>query len=507
MRRGYKTGGNRRRRMGPMHQQTTDWTRRPLAGGLTFLFCWLAASTGAAAAPQVRGEAGGQFDPDRTRAVLTALIEKTIKETGVPSISIALVRDDQIVWKAAFGYANVRTKTPATPDTMYNAGSTFKAVTATAVVQLAEQGKLKLDEPVTRYLGDNPVRDRIQADKPVTFTHLLSHWSGLTSFPGRVENTMKPVWGRELPKTLEEVAAEMYSERPPETQFEYNNYGYGLAGLLVEKVSGVEFERYVCENVFKPLGAATPHPFRPSPEMVEVMALPYEPGGAGGKPRPAPQVLTEVFPAGNAYLTAEDMARFLGAHVNGGAFRGKRILSPESVKLMHEPRFGGNYAFGVRVRKGPKGNTMIRHAGRLPGMSSLMMGDVDARVGVYYMANATDVSFEIGDAAIRLLRGEPYPPPERKGIAVGPGTLDRYVGDYEMGSAVFTVTREGSSLFIQKNGKNKSELLAETPTSFFLKGDPSEVTFDTYPAGRGAVNRMVVTKPDWQLEVATKRKG
>jgi len=141
--------------------------------------------------------------------------------------------------------------------------------------------------------------------------------------------------------------------------------------------------------------------------MVELMALPYDVAGAGGEPRPAPQVHTDVYPAGNAYLTAEDMARFLGAHVNGGVFQERRIVSAASVSQMHEPRFGGNYAFGFRVKKTARGRTLIRHVGRMPGMSSMMMGDVEAHVGVYYMANASDVPFEIADAAIALLRTSP----------------------------------------------------------------------------------------------------
>ena len=445
----------------------------------------------------------GQFDLDKTKTVLTGLIEKTLNEKGVPSISIALVRGDEIVWKAAFGYANVRTKTPATPETLYNAASTFKAVTATALMQLAEQGKFKLDHPVNRYLGDFPVRDRMQSDKPVTFTHMLSHWSGLTSWPGRGEATMKPIWGRELPRTLQQVVPELYSIRAPETKFEYNNYGYGLAGFLLERISGVEYEKYVVGQVLKPLGVTTPHPVFPTPEMVEMMALPYE--LAGGQPRPAPQVHTDVYPAGGtAYLTAEDMARFLGAHLNGGAFQGQRILSEASVKQMHEPRFGGNYGFGLRVRKTASGSTMIRHTGRMPGMCSMMMGDVDAHVGVYYMANASDDRFDIVDTAIALLRGEPYPLAERKAIQVDPKVLDRYAGVYEIEKDVYTITREGASLFLQKNQKpKKGELLAETPTMFFLKDDPSTVSFETNTDG--AVDRMVITPSDWLITVAKRR--
>ena len=242
---------------------------------------------------------------------------------------------------------------------------------------------------------------------------------------------MKPIWGRELPRTLQQVVPELYSIRAPETKFEYNNYGYGLAGFLLERISGVEYEKYVVGQVLKPLGVTTPHPVFPTPEMVEMMALPYE--LAGGQPRPAPQVHTDVYPAGGtAYLTAEDMARFLGAHLNGGAFQGQRILTEASVKQMHEPRFGGNYGFGLRVRKTASGSTMIRHTGRMPGMCSMMMGDVDAHVGVYYMANASDDRFDIVDTAIALLHGEPYPLAERKAIQVDPKVLDRYAGVYEI---------------------------------------------------------------------------
>lgn len=446
----------------------------------------------------------GRFDLEETKTVLSGLIEKTLKDKGVPSISIALVRGDSIVWKAAFGYANVRTKTPATPDTIYNAASTFKAVTATALMQLAEQGKFKLDDPVNRYLGDFPVRDRVQSDQPVTFIQLLSHWSGLTSWPGRGETTMKPIWSRELPKTLEQVVPELYSIRPPETKFEYNNYGYAVAGLLLERISSEPYERYVCDHVLKPLGVTTLHPVYPSPEMVEMMALPYD-ASSNGQPRPAPQVLTAEYPAGNAYLTAEDMARFLGAHVNGGVFQGRRILSEESVKEIQNPRFGGNYGFGFRIRKTVKGNTMIRHIGRMPGMCSMMMGDVDAHVGVYYVANASRDRFDIADIAIALLRGESYPLAKRQAIPVDPKVLDRYAGVYETEKDVFTLTREGDGLFLQKNQTpKKGELLAESSTHFFLKDDPASINFETN--SEGVIDRMVITPPDWLIIVAKKRR-
>jgi len=422
----------------------------------------------------------GTFNLEKTKTVMTGLIERVIKERGVPSVSIALVRGDSIVWKAAFGYANVRTRTLATPETIYSTGSTFKSATATALMQLQEQGKFKLDQPVNQYLGDIQVQDRLQVEKPVTFRHMLSHWSGLTA--GAVT---KPLWGRELPKPLEKMVAGLYSVRAPESKWEYNNFAYGMAGLLIEKISGTEYEKYMLEHVLVPLGVTTAHPVYPSPEMVELMALPYTAGGKNGNPQPVAQVHFDVYPAGDIYLTAEDMARFLAVHLNGGMFRGKRILSEASVQAMREPQFGGTYAFGLSVKQDEKGHTIISHSGGIPGQSSLMLGDVDAKVGVYFMSNS-GAPAAIGEAALKLLRGEEYTPPaEPKAIAVEPKVLDAYVGVYELNAdLVFTVTRDGSKLMMrQGDAPTLVELLAKSPTTFFVGGNDATLTFVAGPSG------------------------
>ncbi|MGH7619662.1 MAG: serine hydrolase domain-containing protein [Gemmatimonadaceae bacterium] len=434
----------------------------------------------------------GHFDLEKTKAVLSSLITKTLAENGVPSMSIALVRGDSIVWKAAFGYTNMRTRTPATTETLYSTGSSFKSVTATAVMQLVEQGKLKLDDPINQYLGDSKVHD--QPDKPVTFMTLLSHWSGLNSGA-----ETQPIWGRKLPKTLEEMTSALHSVRPPETKWEYNNFGYGVAGLLVQKISGVEYETYMVEHVLKPLGVTTPHPVYPSPEMVERMALPYKAGGSFGKPAPEVQVHFDVYPAGDIYLTAEDMARYLAAQLNGGVFQGHRILSEESVREMHTPRFGGDYGFGFwLVHDSASGHTLIHHGGAIGGQRAFLIGDLDARVGLYYMTNsdylpdaAPPAQSEIVYAALKLLRGEAYVPrPQQKGIAVDAKVLDTYMGTYDVGPASFVVSRVGRALALQQHGQAAiNELLAETPTRFVLRGSTFVFTFE---ADGGTIDRLVI---------------
>ena len=448
---------------------------------------------------------GGRFDLQKTKTVLTGVIEKTLAENGVPSMSIALVRGDSIVWKAAFGYANMRTRTPATTETLYSTGSSFKSVTATAVMQLVEQGKMKLDDPINRYLGESQVKD--QPEKPVTFTHILSHWSGLKNGA-----ETQPIWSRRLPKTLEAMTAGLSSVRAPETKWEYNNFAYGTAGLLVQKISGIEYEKYMVDHVLKPLGVTTPHPVYPSPDMVERMALPYKAGGSFGKPAPEVQVHFDVYPAGDIYLTAEDMAHYLIAQLNGGVFHGNRILSEESVKEMHKERFGGDYGFGFwMVHDTASGHTLIHHGGAIAGQRAFLIGDLDAHVGLYYMTNSDylpdatpPAQSEIVYAALKLLRGENYVPrAQRKGIAVDEKVLDSYVGTYEVGPASLVVSRVGRALALQQNGQQAiNELLAETPTRFIIRGSTIAITFE---GDAGKIERLVV-EAGGQRQVATRRK-
>jgi hypothetical protein len=257
----------------------------------------------------------------------------------------------------------------------------------------------------------------------------------------------------------------------------------------VQKISGVEYEKYMVDNVLKPLGVTTPHPVYPSPEMVERMALPYKAGGSFGKPEPEVQVHFDVYPAGDIYLTAEDMARYLAAQLNGG-----------------------DYGFGFwMVHDSATGHTLIHHGGAIGGQRAFLIGDLDARVGVYYMSNSDylpdatpPAQSEIVYAALKLLRGESYVPrPRPKGIAVDEKLLNSYVGTYDLGKVSFVVGRVGKALTFQQTGQSAiNELLAETPERFLLRGSTIKVTFE---GDGGSIDRLVVDAGGQHL-TATRRK-
>jgi CubicO group peptidase (beta-lactamase class C family) len=332
------------------------------------------------------------FDLERVRPAIEAAIRAEL-EQGTSSVSIALVSGDRVVWTAAYGNANATTRTPATPATIYSTGSTGKSVTAAAVMKLVEQGRVSLDQPVNRYLRDARVQDRLQSETPVTVRHLLNHTSGLTC-----DARTRPVYSRTLPPSLKELTERTYSIRAPGERYEYCNSAYGIAGYLIEQVTGQDYESFILEHILNPLGVTTGSPVNPSAEMVDLMAQPYR-RGENGQPVPVSRVFFDVVPAGDIYMTAGDMARFLAAQLNGGVFNGVRILSEESVAEMHrnqvpptagtlQTAFGGGYGLGLGTRTTPEGHTIIQHGGSVSGLNAHMLANVTLRLGVYVMTNS-----------------------------------------------------------------------------------------------------------------------
>ncbi|HJZ69224.1 MAG TPA: serine hydrolase domain-containing protein, partial [Blastocatellia bacterium] len=149
---------------------------------------------------------------DRVAAELEPEIQRTLLEGKIPSAAVALVAGDKIVWSGAYGYSNLWARTPATTNTVYLIGSTFKAMSTVALLQQMEQGKFKLDDRVNDYLSDSKIQNE-DPQHPVTFRHLLTHTSGLPGDFGPV-----PVWSLDAPPTLEAyLSKSLKVTKPPMT--------------------------------------------------------------------------------------------------------------------------------------------------------------------------------------------------------------------------------------------------------------------------------------------------
>jgi len=418
--------------------------------------------------------------PVELGAVTTRLeseVAKILEETGIPAISIALVRDGDVAWTGAYGLANAGARVPATPETYFSTGSTFKFVSATAILQLVEQGKLDLDTPLNRLLGPELA---IAGADDVTLRHMLSHHSGLQGPVGIV-----PLWSRLAPRTPLDLIKGTKRIGPPGKEYRYCNECYGIMAWVIEKVTGRPYDEYVAESVLRPLGIDVSSASVPSPAMVEQLALPYD--LRDNRPIAIPQVRYDVYSAGDVYLRAQDMARFLAAQLNGGIFRGNRVLSEASAHEMQRRQFADQaYGLGTGVSENG-GHIYLQHSGAIPGFNSISLGEPATRMGVYIMSNSGSSAKAIGPLArlaMSLMRGEnPGPLPSFASpvfteVAIDTTTFDRYVGRYQLTpDLVLTVSRDGTDFYIEGTGQERVRMFASSDVDFFLSATEAHLTF------------------------------
>ena len=360
---------------------------------------------------QVRAQA---VDVDRVVAELEPEIQRTLLAGNIPSASIALISGDRVIWTNAYGYSNLWARTPATPSTVYLIGSTFKAMSTIALLQQMEQGKFKLDDRVNDYLTDFKIQGEDPLH-PVTFRHLLTHTSGLPADFGAF-----PVWGDTVPPSLEEyLRKSLKVTKPPLTSVTYSNMAYTLVAYLVQKFSGKPYKAYIQENIFTPLEMNSTA-FEPRPDMEERLSIPYVFDEKTGTQSGAVRVKASVWPAGIVYGTVLNQANWLIANLNGGVYKGKRLVSEQTFETMCTRQYDqfkgtiesiwGNETAGfgltwwTQVRDGDR---YIAHSGSVSGYTAFLLGNRDRKFGFAIMTNGNRAHphlFKLADKAIDLMK-------------------------------------------------------------------------------------------------------
>jgi len=207
-------------------------------------------------------------------------------------------------------------------------------MSATALLQQMERGKFRLDDRINDHLTDFKIEHE-NRDHPVTFRHLLTHTSGLPTDFGR-----HAVWAETGPPALADyLDGKLKLWRRPGTRVMYSNIAFTLAAYLVEKFSGMPFKEYVRKNVFAPVEMRDTA-FEPRADMAERLAIPYMPvRRRAGVFQPVDWVKADAWPAGVVYGTAVDQARWLIANLNGGVYKGRRIIGEETFREMTRRQF------------------------------------------------------------------------------------------------------------------------------------------------------------------------
>jgi CubicO group peptidase (beta-lactamase class C family) len=351
---------------------------------------------------------------DRVVADLEPEIQRTMLEGKIPSVAIALIAGDRVIWSGAYGYSNLWARTPATTSTVYLIGSTFKAMSTIALLQQMEQGKFKLDDRVSDYLKDFKIQNE-DPQHPVTFRHLFTHTSGLPADFGPF-----PVWGDTAPPTLDQyLSKSLKVSKPPMAEVVYSNQAYTLIGYLVQKFSGVPYKQYIQEHIFNPL-EMTSTAFEPRPDMEERLSIPYVVDEKTGSQVGTVRLKAAVWPAGLVYGTVLNQANWLIANLNGGMFKGKRIISEATHQQMLTRQYDqfkgpvegiwGNDTAGfgltwwVQVRDGDR---YFAHSGSVPGYTAFLLGNRDRKLGFAILTNGNRAHphlFKLADRAIDLLK-------------------------------------------------------------------------------------------------------
>ncbi len=322
---------------------------------------------------------------------LERVVRAELKEKRVPGAAVAVVVGDRVVFAKGFGVASAETREPVTPDTLFRVGSTTKVFTALTLLSLAEEGRLDLARPVGDYAaGLKPALARLTAHQ------LLSHTAGVID--------LDPDYGPHDESALGETVrgwGDDYVFEEPGRVFSYSNEGYDLLGYLIEQAGGEPYARQVRERLLDPLGlkrsafapdAAMTYPFSQGHRLTEA--------GAVEVIRPFPDNVVG-WPNGFLCSSANELARFAVALMNGGKVDGRQVIPPAVLAQIFKPRAdvplpGGDraqYGYGMSLRE-RRGVRLALHDGGMAGFTCVFRMAPDSRVAVVALGNLTDALLE-----------------------------------------------------------------------------------------------------------------
>ena len=417
-------------------------------------------------------EAAAPPTNDQITAKVDEYMKAVLKVDGF-SGSILIARDGKPIVNKGYGMANVELNVPNAPDKIFRLGSITKQFTGMAIVMLQEGGKLSVNDPMCKYLTDCP-----EAWKPITIKHLLNHTSGITnytSFPDFAKTTIMPITTTEM---VDRVKKEKLEFTPGE-KMAYSNSGYFLLGVVIEKASGKTYADFLQENIFTPLGmkqTGYDDPIR----IIMNRAAGYK--KESGKIINASYMDMSVpYAAGSLYSTTEDLLLW------DQALYTEKLITRKSLEEMFTPWKGeSGYAYGWGIGK-KFGHREISHGGGIYGFATQIARYPDDRVTVVVLSNIQSApAGQIANNLSAIVFGAAFEmPKERKAISLDTKVMEKYVGEYQIGTnIVIAITLENGTLTGQLGGQGKFSLLPESETEFFSKDVNAQIVFTKDATGQ-----------------------
>lgn len=372
----------------------------------------------------------------------------------IPGLSAAIVHDQDVIWKGAFGFADLEKKTPARPDTIYSICSISKLFTSIAVMQQRDAGKLRLDDPVAKHLPWFSIK-RTDPDAPeITIEGLLTHSSGLpreAAFP----YWTAPTFTFPERDAIVEKLKSQETYFPAADYFQYSNLGLTLAGEVAAAAAGQPYAQYVRSRVLDPIGLKDTTPEMPkSPRLATAYSSIQR---TGRRMVVTPFDAKGINPAAGYASTVEDLAKFASWQFRVLARKGGTdVLATNTLREMQrvhwmDPDFGVSWGLGFQVGR-VKEKTFVGHGGSCPGFRSDLVMHTPEKVAVVVMANAQGVdagrfaarAYDIVGAAVKAAAkaetakvdsAKKDTAPDKPGTQPADASLSQYTGTYTTGFA------------------------------------------------------------------------
>lgn len=406
---------------------------------------------------------------------------------GGSGAAVLIAQKGKIVYHKAAGMANLELEVPMKTDHVFRIGSVTKQFTAAAILLLAEQGKLTLQDDLTKFLPDYPTKG-----KKITVEQLLNHTSGIKSY------TNMPEWDGMMRRKdfTVEALIDLFKDQPmefePGAAWNYNNSGYILLGAIIEKVSGQTYAEFIDSKFFKPLGMKNSYYGDVLP-VIKNRVTGYSSGNEPGTFVNCEYLsMTQPYAAGSLLSTVEDLFIWTKAVHSG------KVLKPESLKKAFTAHIlpngsNTNYGYGWQIGN-LLGSRTIEHGGGINGFLSTLVYLPDEDVCVAMLSNCDCNSPD--EAAAKMagaLLGKPFQP---KAIKVNAADLEQYVGVYENDkNEQRVITSEAGQLYSQRSGGSKFKLMPFATDQFFFENSFARIVFvhDSKGAKKGNIAKAIVS--------------
>ena len=417
-------------------------------------------------------------------AAQIARIDSTFSQYNaqdVPGCAVGVSRHDTVVLERAWGSANLETGTPITPATIFEAGSVSKQFTAGAILRLVQQGKLSLDDDIRKYLPEIP-----KYDATITIRHMMNHTSGLRDWGTVMTIAGWPRGTRTYTQAhvLDIMSRQKALNYPVGAEYLYSNSNYNLLTLILEKITGQDYESFVRQNIWTPLGLSSTSDGSDMSRLVPHRATGTEPDGIRDVRLPRFIDWSGRKGSGSLIITASDLDRFVQALFGG------KLLQQSSLERILAPAEG--FAFGW-ARGERFGRKTMRSGGRSPGYNATVERYLDDGTTILILSNsyspvAQDSVFVTGIHS--AVFGKSPVPPSVAPVAVKPGSLGELAGQYQMPhdyfvpDATLELVDRGDRLdMIWKDG-SRNTVYPTGPKRFLDRNFWAELSFNREGTGK-----------------------